>query len=331
MQERKLGNSNLEVSALGLGCMGMSWSYGPAKDKQEMITLLRAAVERGVTFFDTAEVYGPLANEELLGEALEPFRDQVAIATKFGWAPNPGDGSRWSALNSRPEHIKLAVEGSLTRLKVDAIDLYYQHRVDPDVPIEEVAGAVKELIQQGKVKHFGLSEAGAQTIRRAHAVQPVTALQSEYSLWYRKPEDTVLPTLEELSIGFVPFSPLGKGFLTGAINADTKFDSTDFRSTVPRLSRENRKTNQALVDLLGRFAEQKRATPAQIALAWLLAKRPWIVPIPGTTKLPRLEENLGAANLELTPDDLRAIESASSAIKIEGARYSDFHEQLTGR
>ena len=331
MQKRKLGNSNLEVSALGLGCMGMSWSYGPPKDTQEMVALLRAAVERGVTFFDTAEVYGPLANEELLGEALEPFRDQVVIATKFGWAPNPGDGSRWSALNSRPEHIKQAAEGSLTRLKADAIDLYYQHRVDPNVPIEDVAGAVKDLIQQGKVKHFGLSEAGAQTIRRAHAIQPVTALQSEYSLWYRKPEETVLPTLEELGIGFVPFSPLGKGFLTGTIGTDTTFDSTDFRSTVPRLSPENRKTNQALVDLLGRFAEQKKATPAQIALAWLLAKRPWIVPIPGTTKLPRLEENLGAANVELTPDDLRAIESASSQIKIEGARYSDFHEQLTGR
>ena len=331
MQKRKLGKSDLEVSALGLGCMGMSWSYGPAKDKQEMIALLRAAVERGVTFFDTAEVYGPLVNEELVGEALAPFRGKVVIATKFGWAPAPGDADRWSALNSRPEHIKQAVEGSLQRLKVDAIDLYYQHRVDLNVPIEDVAGAVKELIHQGKVKHFGLSEAGAQTIRRAHAVQGVTALQSEYSLWFRQPEEAVLPTLEELGIGFVPFSPLGKGFLTGKIDEDTKFDSTDFRNTVPRFNAENRKANQALVDLLGRFAEQKKATPAQIALAWLLAKKPWIVPIPGTTKLHRLEENLVAADVELTPEDLRAIESASSNIQLQGARYSDFHEQLTGR
>ena len=331
MQKRKLGNSNLEVSALGLGCMGMSWSYGPPKDKQEMISLLRAAVERGITFFDTAEVYGPLSNEELVGDALAPFRGQVVVATKFGWAPSPDDGGKWTALNSRPEQIKQAAEGSLKRLKVDAIDLYYQHRVDLNVPIEDVAGAVKELIQEGKVKHFGLSEAGAQTIRRAHAVQPVTALQSEYSLWYRQPEETVLPTLEELGIGFVPFSPLGKGFLTGKIDADTKFDSTDFRSTVPRFNPENRKANQALVDVLSRFAEQKKATPAQIALAWLLAKKPWIVPIPGTTKLNRLEENLGAVNVELTPDDLRAIESASSQIKVEGARYPEFHEQLTGR
>ena len=329
MQKRKLGKSNLEISAIGLGCMGMSWSYGPPKDKQEMTSLLRAAVERGVTFFDTAEVYGPLLNEELVGEALAPFRGRVVIATKFGWAPNHRE--RWSALNSRPEHIKQAAEGSLKRLKVDALDLYYQHRVDMNVPIEEVAGAVKELIQQGKVKHFGLSEAGAQTIRRAHAVQPVTALQSEYSLWTRTPEKEVIPTLEELGIGFVPFSPLGKGFLTGTINADTKFDSTDFRNTVPRFEAENRKANQALVDLLSGFAEQKKATSAQIALAWLLAKKPWIVPIPGTTKLHRLEENLGAMNVELTPDDVRAIESASSLIQVQGARYSESHEKLTGR
>jgi aryl-alcohol dehydrogenase-like predicted oxidoreductase len=331
MQKRKLGKSNLEVSAIGLGCMGMSWSYGPPKDKQEMTSLLRAAVERGVTFFDTAEVYGPLLNEELVGEALAPFRGQVLIATKFGWAPNPGDRERWSALNSRPEHIKQVAEGSLKRLKVGAIDLLYQHRVDQNVPIEDVAGAVKELIQEGKVKNFGLSEAGAQTIRRAHAVQAVTALQSEYSLWTRTPEKEVIPTLEELGIGFVPFSPLGKGFLTGKINENTTFDSSDFRNTVPRFKPENRKANQALVDLLSRFAEQKKATPAQIALAWLLAKKPWIVPIPGTTKLHRLEENLGAVNVELTTDDLRAIESASSQIKVEGARYAESHEQLTGR
>ena len=331
MQKRKLGNSNLEVSAIGFGCMGMSWSYGPAKDKQEMISLLGAAVDRGVTFFDTAEVYGPLQNEELVGEALAPFRGQVVIATKFGWEANPEDGGKWNALNSRPEHIKQVAEGSLKRLKVDAIDLFYQHRVDLNVPIEDVAGAVKELIQEGKVKHFGLSEASAKTIRRAHAVQPVTALQSEYSLFWREPEETVMPTLEELGIGFVPFSPLGKGFLTGKIDADTKFDSTDFRSTVPRFSPENRKANQALVDLVRSFAEMKKVTAAQIALAWLLAKKPWIAPIPGTTKLARLEENLGAANVELTPEDVRALEEASSKIKLEGARYSKFHEQLVGR
>jgi aryl-alcohol dehydrogenase-like predicted oxidoreductase len=331
MQKRKLGNSNLEVSAIGLGCMGMSWSYGPPKDKQEMTSLLRAAVERGITFFDTAEVYGPFLNEELVGEALAPFCGQVVIATKFGWAPNPNDGGKWTALNSRPEHVKRAAEASLKRLKVEVIDLFYQHRVDLNVPIEDLAGAVKELIQEGKVNHFGLSEAGAQTIRRAHAVQPVTALQSEYSLWWRQPEEAVLPTLEELGIGFVPFSPLGKGFLTGKINADTKFDSTDFRNTVPRFDLENRKANQTLVDLLSSFAEQKKATPAQIALAWLLAKKPWIVPIPGTTKLHRLEENLGAADVELTPEYLRAIESASSNIKLAGARYPEFHEQMTGR
>ena len=331
MQQRKLGNSNLEVSAIGLGCMGMSWSYGPPKNKQEMTSLLRAAVERGVTFFDTAEVYGPLLNEELVGEALAPFRGQVVIATKFGWAPAPQDETRWSNLNSRPEHIKEAVEGSLQRLRVETIDLYYQHRVDPNVPIEEVAGAMKDLFVQGKVKHWGLSEAGVQTIRRAHAVQPLTALQSEYSLWWRQPEAEIIPTLEELGIGFVPFSPLGKGFLTGKIDTVTKFDSTDFRNTVPRFDVENRKANQALVDVLSRFAEQKRATPAQIALAWLLAKKPWIVPIPGTTKLHRLEENLGAVDVQLTPDDLRAIESASSQIKVEGARYPQFHEQLTNR
>jgi len=331
MQKRKLGNSNLEVSAIGFGCMGMSWSYGPAKDKQEMISLLGAAVDRGVTFFDTAEVYGPLQNEELVGEALAPFRGQVVIATKFGWEANPEDGGKWNALNSRPEHIKQVAEGSLKRLKVDAIDLFYQHRVDLNFPIEDVAGAVKELIQEGKVKHFGLSEASAKTIRRAHAVQPVTALQSEYSLFWREPEETVMPTLEELGIGFVPFSPLGKGFLTGKIDADTKFDSTDFRSTVPRFSPENRKANQALVDLVISFAEMKKVSAAQIALAWLLAKKPWIVPIPGTTKLARLEENLGAANVELTPEDVRALEEASSKIKLEGARYSKFHEQLVGR
>ena len=331
MQKRKLGKSKLEVSAIGLGCMGMSFGYGPAGDKQEMISVIRAAVERGVTFFDTAEVYGPFTNEELVGEALAPFRGKVVIATKFGWEANPNDGGKWTALNSRPEHIRLAAEASLRRLKVDVIDLFYQHRVDLNVPIEDVAGAVKDLIQQGKVKHFGLSEAGVKTIRRAHAVQPVTALQSEYSLWFRDPEKEVLPTLEELGIGFVPFSPLGKGFLTGKINEDTKFERTDFRNTVPRLNPENRKANQPLVDLLGRFAEQKKATPAQIALAWLLAQKPWIVPIPGTTKLHRLDENLGAADVELTPEDLRGIESASSNIKPQGARYSEFHQQLTGR
>ena len=331
MQTRKLGMGNLEVSAIGLGCMGMSWSYGPPKDKQEMVALLHAAVERGVTFFDTAEVYGPLVNEELVGEALAPFRGEVFIATKFGWAPNPGDGGKWSALNSRPEHIKQVAGQSLKRLKVDAIDLFYQHRVDLNVPIEDVAGAVKDLIQEGKVKHFGLSEASAQTIRRAHAVQPVAALQSEYSLFWREPEETVMPTLEELGIGFVPFSPLGKGFLTGKIDANTKFDSTDFRSSVPRFSPENRKANQALVDLVASFAAQWKVTPAQIALTWLLAKKRWIVPVPGTTKLARLEENIGAATVELTADDVRALEVASSKIKLEGARYPKFHEQLVGR
>ena len=331
MQKRKLGKSNLEVSAIGLGCMGMSFGYGPAGDKQEMIALIRSAVERGVTFFDTAEVYGPFTNEELVGEALAPFRDQVVIATKFGFAPNPDDGGKWTALNSRPEHIRQAAEGSLKRLKTDVIDLYYQHRVDPNVPIEDVAGAVKNLIQQGKVKHFGLSEPGVQTIRRAHRVQPVTAIQSEYSLWWRRPEEEVLPTLEELGIGFVPFSPLGKGFLTGKITENTKFDSTDFRNIVPRFTPEARKTNQALVDFLSKVAERKKATPAQVALAWLLAQRPWIVPIPGTTKLHRLEENLGAVSVELTPDDLREIDSASSRIKVEGARYPERLEQMTGR
>ena len=331
MQKRKLGKSGLEVSAIGLGCMGMSFGFGPAKDKQEMIPVIRAAVERGVTFFDTAEVYGPYTNEELVGEALAPFRGQVAIATKFGWKPNPEDGGKWNALDSRPEHIKAAVEGSLKRLKVDAIDLLYQHRVDLNVPIEDVAGAVKELIQEGKVKHFGLSEAGAKTIRRAHAVQPVTALQSEYSLWWREPEAEILPTLEELGIGFVPFSPLGKGFLTGKINETTKFDSTDFRNTVPRFAPANRKANQALVDLLGRFAEQKKVTSAQIALAWLLAQKPWIVPIPGTTKLHRLCENIGAASVQLTPEDLREIESAASRITVQGARYPEHLQKLVGR
>jgi aryl-alcohol dehydrogenase-like predicted oxidoreductase len=306
MQKRLLGNSNLEVSAIGLGCMGMSWSYGPPKDKGQMITLLREAVERGVTFFDTAEVYGPFTNEELLGEALAPFRGQVIIATKFGWEANPNDGGKWSALNSRPDHIKQVAEASLTRLNVDAIDLFYQHRVDLKVPIEDVAGAVKELIQEGKVKHFGLSEASAQTIRRAHAVQPVAALQSEYSLFWREPEQAVMPTLEELGIGFVPFSPLGKGFLTGAITAETKFDSTDFRSTVPRFSDENRKVNQALLDVVTGFAALKNLTPGQIALAWLLNKKAWIVPIPGTTKLHRLEENISAVDVELRAEDLNA-------------------------
>src|SRR5689334_7878404 len=330
MQKRTLGQK-LEVSAIGLGCMGMSWSYGPPKDKKEMIALIHAAVEKGVTFFDTAEVYGPLTNEELVGEALGPFRGEVVIATKFGWEPSPGDGNRWSALNSRPEHIKQVAEASLRRLRIDAIDLFYQHRVDLNVPIEDVAGAVKDLIREGKVKHFGLSEAGERTIRRAHAVQPVTALQSEYSLFWRQPEQTILPTLEELGIGFVPFSPLGKGFLTGKITAETKFDSTDFRSSVPRFQEENRKSNQALVDLLTAFADKKDATPAQIALAWLLAKKPWIVPIPGTTKLSRLEENLGALDLALSAEDLAAIEDASSHIKLHGARYPEFQEKLVGR
>jgi aryl-alcohol dehydrogenase-like predicted oxidoreductase len=331
MQKRKLGNSNLEVSAIGLGCMGMSFSYGPPADKQEMISLLHAAVERGVTFFDTAEVYGPFANEELVGEALSPFRGQVVVATKFGFKLDPNGGPQWVGLDSRPEHIKEVAEGSLKRLRVDAIDLFYQHRVDPDVPIEDVAGAVKDLIQEGKVKHFGLSEAGVQTIRRAHAVQPVTAVQSEYSLWWRRPEEEVLPTLEELGIGFVPYSPLGKGFLTGKINENTTFDSSDFRNTLPRFTPEARKANQALVDLLGRIAERKKATPAQIALAWLLAQKPWIVPIPGTTKLERLEENIGAVALELTSDDLREIDGASSEITVQGARYPENLEQMTGR
>ena len=335
MQKRKLGNSKLEVSAVGLGCMGMSFSYGPPKDKQEMTALLRAAVERGVTFFDTAEVYGPYTNEELVGEALAPFRGQVVIATKFGFDLNPNFDPRGMkgapGLNSRPEHIKQAVEGSLKRLKVETIDLLYQHRVDPNVPIEDVASAVKELIQQGKVKHFGLSEAGVQTIRRAHAVQPLTALQSEYSLWTRAPEKEVVPTLEELGIGFVPYSPLGKGFLTGKMDEKTTFDSSDFRSTLPRFTPEALKANQALIDLIGKIGQRKKATPAQIALAWLLAQKPWIVPIPGTTKLHRLDENIGAAAVELTPDDLREIDSAASKIKVQGARYPEKLEQMTGR
>ncbi len=335
MQKRKLGNSNLEVSALGLGCMGMSFSYGPPKDKQEMTALLRAAVERGITFFDTAEVYGPFINEELVGEALAPFRKQVVIATKFGFDldsnldPRGMKGS--PGLNSRPEHIKEVAENSLKRLKVDAIDLFYQHRVDPEVPIEEVAGAVKELIQQGKVKHFGLSEAGVQTIRRAHAVQPLTALQSEYSLWTRTPEKEVIPALEELGIGFVPYSPLGKGFLTGKMDEKTTFDSSDFRSTLPRFTPEALKANQALIDLLGRIGERKKATPAQIALAWLLAQKPWIVPIPGTTKLHRLDENIGAGEIELTSNDLFEIDSAALKITVHGARYPEKLEQMTGR
>ncbi len=331
MQKRKLGNSGLEVSALGLGCMGMSFSYAPFPDKQEMISLIRTAVERGVTFFDTAEVYGPFVNEELVGEALAPFRGQVAIATKFGFKPASSGEARWSELDSRPEHIKEVAEGSLKRLKVEAIDLFYQHRVDPDVPIEDVAGAVKDLIQAGKVRHFGLSEAGVQTIRRAHAVQPVTALQSEYSLWTRTPEKEVISTLEELGIGFVPFSPLGKGFLTGKIDKNTQFDKTDFRNIVPRFTPEARKANQALVDLLGKVGERKKATPAQIALAWLLAQKPWIVPIPGTTKLHRLDENIGSAAVELTPADLREIDSAASKITVQGDRYPENLEKLTGR
>jgi aryl-alcohol dehydrogenase-like predicted oxidoreductase len=331
MQKRKLGKSNLEISAIGLGCMGLSFGLGPAVDKKDGISLIRAAVERGVTFFDTAEVYGPFTNEELVGEALAPFRDQVVNATKFGWAPNPEEGGKWTALNSRPEHIKEAAEGSLKRLKTDVIDLYYQHRVDPNVPIEDVAGAVKDLIQQGKVKHFGLSEAGVQTIRRAHAIQPVTALQSEYSLWWREPEQEILPALEELGIGFVPFSPLGKGFLTGKINEETKFDKTDFRNVVPRFTPENRRANQALVDLVSKIAERKKVTPAQIALVWILAQKPWMVPIPGTTKLHRLEENIGAAAIELTPDDLRQIGSATSKIPVEGARYPENLQKLVNR
>lgn len=331
MQKRKLGTSGLEVSALGFGCMGLSFGFGPPTEKQAAIRVIRTAAERGVTLFDTAEVYGPFANEELVGEALAPIREQVAIATKFGWEANSADGGKWNALNSRPEHIREVAEASLRRLRIDTIDLFYQHRVDLNVPIEDVAGAVKDLIREGKVKYFGLSEAGAKTIRRAHAVQPVAALQSEYSLFFREPEEEILPTLEELGIGFVPFSPLGKGFLTGAITAETKFDSTDFRSIVPRFTEENRKANQVLVDRLTAFAEKKKATPAQVALAWLLAQKPWIVPIPGTTKLHRLEENLGAVNVELTPDDLSAIESASAQIRLVGERYPEFHRSLVGR
>ena len=331
MQKRTLGKSNLEVSAIGLGCMGLSFGLGPAVDRKEGISLIRAAVERGITFFDTAEVYGPFTNEELVGEALAPFRDHVVIATKFGWEANAQDGGKWTALNSRPEHIKQAAEGSLKRLRTDVIDLYYQHRVDSNVPIEEVAGAVKDLIKEGKVKHFGLSEAGVQTIRRAHAVLPVTALQSEYSLWWREPENQILPALEELGIGFVPFSPLGKGFLTGKINEETKFDKTDFRNVVPRFTPENRRANQALVDVLSQIAERKKATPAQMALAWILAQKPSMVPIPGTTKLHRLEENIGAAALELTPDDLRQIESATAKISVQGERYPENMQKLVNR
>lgn len=330
MQKRKLGKSNLEVSAIGLGCMGLSFGYGPATEKQTAISLIRSAVNQGVTFFDTAEVYGAYTNEELVGEALAPVRKQVVIATKFGWKIDPAT-RKSTGLDSRPQHIKQAVEGSLKRLKVETIDLLYQHRVDPEVPIEDVAGTVRELIQQGKVKHFGLSEAGAQTIRRAHKVQPVTALQSEYSLWWREPEMEIIPTLEELGIGFVPFSPLGKGFLTGAINENTRFDSNDFRTTVPRFSEENRKANQALVDLIGRFAGQKKATPAQVALAWLLAQKPWIVPIPGTTKLHRLDENIRAASVRLTPEDLRELGNAASKIAVQGARYPEHLQKLVGR
>ena len=330
MQKRKLGKSNLEVSAIGLGCMGLSFGYGPAVDKQQGISLIRAALERGVTFFDTAEVYGPFTNEELVGEALAPFRAQVVIATKFGFKIDSTSGKQ-VGLDSRPEHIKEVAEASLKRLKTDVIDLFYQHRVDPNVPIEDVAGAVKELIQQGKVRHFGLSEAGVQTIRRAHKVQPVAALQSEYSLWFREPEKEVMPTLEELGIGFVPFSPLGKGFLTGKINEDTKFDKTDFRNIVPRFTPENRKANQAVVDLVRQLAERKKAMPAQIALAWLLAQKPWIVPIPGTTKLERLEENVGAVGVELTSHDLREIDSAASKITVQGARYPEELQKLVGR
>ena len=330
MQKRKLGRTNLEVSAVGLGCMGMSFGYGPPKDKRQMISVIRAAVERGVTFFDTAEVYGPFTNEELVGEALAPFREKVAIATKFGFQLDPASGKQ-IGLDSRPEHIREVAEASLKRLKVDAIDLFYQHRVDLDVPIEDVAGAVKKLIQEGKVRHFGLSEAGAKTIRRAHAVEPVTAVQSEYSLWTRGPEKEVLPTLEELGIGFVPYSPLGKGFLTGKMNQDTKFEGSDFRNILPRFTPEALKANQTLVDLLAKTAERKKATAAQIALAWLLAQKPWIVPIPGTTKLARLEENIGAAGVELTSEDLREIDGAASKIAVQGARYPEHIEQMTGR
>ena len=331
MQKRKLGNSNLEVSALGLGCMRMTYGDNPVGDKQEMISFLHAAVDRGITFFDTAEVYGPFTNEELLGEALAPFRGQVVIATKFGFQPNPDGSPGWTSLNSRPEHIKQVAEASLKRLKVDDIDLFYQHRVDPDVPIEDVAGAVKELIQEGKVKHFGLSEAGAQTIRRAHAVQPVTAIQSEYSLWWRTPEEEVLPMCEELGIGFVPFSPLGRGYLTGKVDENTTFASSDIRSKSPRYTPEARKANRVVIDLLARIGEQTGATPAQIALAWLLAQKPWIVPIPGSRKLERLEENIGALAVELKPDDLREIESAISKITVQGDRYPENLKQMTGR
>jgi aryl-alcohol dehydrogenase-like predicted oxidoreductase len=330
MQKRKLGKSNLEVSALGLGCMGMSFGFGPPADKKEMIALIRKSVELGITFFDTAEVYGAYTNEELVGEALAPLRSQVKIATKFGFKIDPATGKQ-AGLDSRPAHIKEVAEASLKRLRTDVIDLFYQHRVDPEVPIEETAGAVKDLIQQGKVKHFGLSEAGAKTIRRAHAVQPVTALQSEYSLWFREPEAEIIPTLEELGIGFVPFSPLGKGFLTGKISEDTKFDKNDFRNIVPRFTPENRKANQAMVDLLGKFAAAKKATPAQIALAWLLAQKPWIVPIPGTTKLHRLEENIGAVKVELSPADLRELDTAASNIAVQGARYPEELQKMVGR
>ncbi|MGA2297454.1 MAG: aldo/keto reductase [FCB group bacterium] len=331
MQNRKLGNSNLEVSALGLGCMGMSFGLGPAADKKEMISLIRTAVERGVTFFDTAEVYGPFANEELVGEALAPFQGKVVIATKFGFKHDPKGGSQWVGLDSRPEHIKQVAEASLKRLKIEAIDLFYQHRVDPEIPIEDVAGAVKDLIGEGKVKHFGMSEAGVKTIRRAHAIQPVTALQSEYSLWWREPEAEIIPVLEELGIGLVPFSPLGKGFLTGKIDENTTFDKTDFRAIVPRFTQENRKANQAMVDLLQRVAASKNASPAQIALAWLLAQKPWIVPIPGTTKLNRLEENLGAIDIKLSSDELIEIENASSKITLQGARYPESSQKLINR
>jgi aryl-alcohol dehydrogenase-like predicted oxidoreductase len=330
MQKRKLGN-NLEVSAIGLGCMGMSSGYGPPADKQEMISLLRSAVERGITLFDTAEVYGPFTNEELVGEAFAPLREQVVIATKFGFKRGPGEESRWNDLDSRPAHIREVADASLKRLRIETIDLFYQHRVDPNVPVEDVAGTVKDLIKEGKVRHFGLSEAGAQTIRRAHAVQPVTAVQSEYSLWWREPEAEVLPVLEELGIGFVPFSPLGRGFLTGKIDENTTFDSSDFRNTLPRFTPDARKANQTLVELIGRIAERKQATPAQIALAWLLAQKPWIVPIPGTTKLSRLEENIGAVAVELTSDDLREIESAASQITVQGARYPEQLQKMTGR
>jgi aryl-alcohol dehydrogenase-like predicted oxidoreductase len=331
MQKRTLGKSNLEVSAIGLGCMGMSFGFGPAVDKKEGISLIRAAVERGVTFFDTAEAYGPFANEELVGEALAPFREQVVIATKFGFKIDPTVERGLNGVDSRPEHIKEVAEASLKRLKTDVIDLFYQHRVDPNVPIEDVAGAVKDLIQEGKVKHFGLSEAGVQTIRRAHAVQPVTALQSEYSLWWREPEAEILPALEELGIGFVPFSPLGKGFLTGKITEETKFEKTDFRNVVPRFTPENRRANQAVVDLVSKFAEQKKVTPAQIALAWILAQKHWMVPIPGTTKLHRVEENIGAAAVELTPGDLRQIDNATSKIPVQGARYPENMQKLVNR